>query len=204
MRKLANILMSLPLILAFSMYMFAQGGGGAGGAGGSGGGSSSAGAGAGAPGAGGTAGTSTSEAPPAQGAVRAGSHSKKTLTGCVQSSGKEYMLQENDGKIAMLGGESVSSYVGQQVKVRGDFETGQAPPAQGANTNNSSTSTSSSSNTSSTAAAGGNTPTGNTIGSSGEGAKTKATDHPGQTFVVHHVDKISDQCNTGGNGSMSH
>ncbi|HZU44328.1 MAG TPA: hypothetical protein VE994_16755 [Terriglobales bacterium] len=201
MRKLGKILMTFPLVLVFSMYMFAQGGGGGGAGGAAGGASAGQSGGGGAPTAGSNVGTSTSEAPPAQGAVRAGTHANKTLTGCIQSSGNEYMLQEDNGKIAMLAGESVSSYVGQKVKVRGDFETGQAPPVQGANTNGSS---SSSSNTTSTAASSGNTGATNTIATGGENAKTKATDHPGESFVVHHVDKLSGECNSSGNSGMSH
>ena len=193
MRKVRNVLMSLPLILAFSMYMFAQGGGGGGAGGGgvagNGGGTGHA---AGAPGAGSSVGTSTSEAPPAQGAVRADTHGNKTLKGCVQSSGSEYMLQEDNGKTALLAGESVSSYVGQEVSLRGSFETGQAPPVQSAS------GTSGSNNSSATAGSSNSTTPGNTVATAGEGGKAKATDHPGQSFVIHHVDKVSDQCKSGG------
>lgn len=200
MRDLRKLLMSLPLLLAFSMYMFAQGGGGGGGGAASGGAGGATG-GHSAPGEGSSVGTSTSEAPPAQGAVRADTHSNKTLSGCVESSGDQYLLREDNGKTAMLAGKDVSSYVNQQVKLRGDFELGTPPPANSPNSSSNSTNNGAVASSTSSGGPGG----ASNITTGGEGVSSKPTDHPKSAFVVHHVEKVSDQCkNAGGSSGMSH
>lgn len=147
-----------------------------------------------------------------QGASESGSHKGgKSLKGCVQQSEGAYLIQEDNGKTAMLVGQDMSGYVGQEVKVHGSFHKGGTRPAtKGAGFGGATGSAGNSSDQ-------GNNSANGSAGVSDSGMATKpvappgqatastATDHPDENFVVSKVDKLSDQCkNLGGESGKTH
>src|SRR5207248_9681257 len=58
------------------------------------------------------------------GMSNSGKKDEKTLKGCIESQGGQYILQEKHGKTAMLSGQDLSSYAGKEVKVRGSWQSG--------------------------------------------------------------------------------
>ncbi len=138
-----NWLMVAPLMLAMSMWVYAQAGGAAG-SGGSGGatagqhsGTMGAGSNPNAPGAAntdqmGNPGQNPSAAPGDMSSGQAGNSTAnnnnaggKTLKGCIRSENGQYLLEEKGGKVAELsGGPDLSAHVGHQVKVHGNWEKG--------------------------------------------------------------------------------
>jgi len=61
--------------------------------------------------------------PPATDADAA-NKTNKTLRGCVQSQGGQYVLESKKGKAVALTGEDVSAHVGHEVSLKGTWETG--------------------------------------------------------------------------------
>jgi hypothetical protein len=136
----------------------------------------------------------------------------KTLKGCIRSEGGQYMLEEKGGKMAALSSsEDLSSHVGHQVKVHGNWQKG------GVSANNSGMSASTSpatnaggnagANTSGTVASGsepGNASGSATASTSGASAQnntgssdnaSRKMDHSGKTFQVSNLEMVSETCN---------
>ena len=67
---------------------------------------------------------------------------EKTLKGCVESQGGQYVLETKKGSIALMG-QDVSAHVGHEVKVKGNWEKGSASNTGAAGTAESSSSASS-------------------------------------------------------------
>ena len=201
MKDRAKLLMSLPLVLALSLYMYGQSS------------SSSSSAGMGSS----SQSASTNSSQDSQNNQATTSDSKsdhkggKTLKGCVQQSEGVYLIQEDNGKTAMLKGEDVSGYVGQEVKVHGSFHKGgTAPSTPGAGfggATGSAGNSSSQGNNSANASAGVSDSGMATkpVAPPGQATSTSATDHPDENFVVTKVDRLSDQCKRAvGNPGKSH
>jgi hypothetical protein len=207
MRHQARWLMTLPVVVAFSLCMYAQtssssastSGGSQSGA------SSNSGMATGTQNSQSNMGTSGAQASD-QGTAESGSHKGgKSLKGCVQQSEGAYLLQEDNGKTAMLTGQDMASYVGQEVKVHGSFHKGGSRPATAGagfgGATGSAGNSSSEGNNSANASAGmsGSGMATRPVAPAGQATSSTATDHPDENFVVNKVDKLSDQCkNLGG------
>ncbi|HEX6465724.1 MAG TPA: hypothetical protein VFZ99_00375 [Terriglobales bacterium] len=146
---------------------------------------------------------------------------EKSLSGCIRSNNGSYMLQEKNGKMAMLNSsQDLSAHVGHTVKVRGTWEKGTGGMASGsANSGASNTSSgtmssnSGSTDTSNTAGTGSassnssgtmsnNTNTANTQASTSSDMKKMKWDHKNGSFNVSSVDMVSDTCQMGDMSSM--
>lgn len=99
---------------------------------------------------------------------------EKTLKGCIQSENGKYMLEEKNGKMAMLkSSEDLSAHVGHEVKVHGMWQNGMSADASaGGGMSNSS---------------------GNMSGS----MSSDKADHAGKIFMVGKLDMVSDTCKMG-------
>jgi hypothetical protein len=64
---------------------------------------------------------------------------EKTLKGCVESQGGQYVLETKKGNVALMG-QDVSAHVGHEVKVKGNWEKGSAGNTSAAGTAESSAS----------------------------------------------------------------
>lgn len=121
-----------------------------------------------------------------------GMKGEKSLKGCIQSQNGGYVLQEKDGKMAMLNSsQDLSAHVGHTVKVHGMWENGSSNSGSMSSGSNSSATTPSSSSTMPS-----NSESGSSMGSMGK------MDHSGQSFMVNKLDMVSDQCKMDKN--MSH
>ncbi len=202
MRNGTKLLMSLPLVLALCLYMYGQTS------------SSSSTSGMGSSQ---SASTTNANSQGTQGDQGMSSNSNsdhkdgKSLKGCVQQSEGVYLIQEDNGKTAMLTGQDMSAYVGQEVKVHGSFHKGgTAPATKGAGFDGATGSAGNSSSQGNNAANGstGMSDSGmatKPVAPPGQATSTTATDHPDQNFVVSKVDKLSDQCKSAvGNPGKSH
>lgn len=203
MRNRTKLLMSLPLVLALSLYVYGQTS------------SSSSSGGAGTSSQSATTATGTSQETQNNQVTSSDSKSDhkggKSLKGCVQQSEGAYLIQEDNGKTAMLTGQDMSTYVGQEVKVHGSFHKGgTAPATKGAGFGGA---TGSAGNSSSQGNNSANASTGvsdsematKPVAPPGQATSTSATDHPDENFVVSKVDKLSDQCKSAvGNPGRSH
>lgn len=99
---------------------------------------------------------------------------EKTLQGCIQSENGKYMLQEKNGKMAMLkSSEDLSAHVGHEVKVHGMWQNGMSADAS---------------------AGGGMS---NSSGSMSGSMSSDKTDHAGKIFMVGKLDMVSDTCKMG-------
>lgn len=114
-----------------------------------------------------------------------GMKGEKTLKGCIQSQNGGYVLQEKDGKMAMLNSsQDLSAHVGHTVKVHGMWEkSGSSNSGSMSSGSNSNATTSSSSTTMPN-----NSQSDSAMGSMG------SMDHSGQSFMVNKLDMVSDQC----------
>jgi hypothetical protein len=202
MRKWAKLLMSLPLVFALSAYVYSQ--------------TSSSSSSSGMGSSNQSASTASGSTQDTQNNQAATSETKsdhkggKTLKGCVQQSEGAYLIQEDNGKTAMLTGQDLSGYVGQEVKVRGSFHKGgTAPATAGAGfggATGSAGNSSSQGNNSANASAGtsDNEMATKPVAPPGQATSTSATDHPDENFVVSKVDKLSDQCKSAVGNPKSH
>ena len=200
MKRQVKLWMSLPLVLALSLYVYSQ---------------TSSSSSSSTMGSSQSASTTTSQ--DNQGSQAATSDSKsdhksgKSLKGCVQESKGAYLIQEDNGKTAMLTGQDMSGYVGQEVKVHGSFHKGgTAPETAGAGfggATGSAGNSSSQGNNAANASAGtsDNEMATKPVAPPGQATSTTATDHPDENFVVSKVDRLSDQCKSAvGNPGKSH
>ncbi len=209
MRHRARWFITLPVLVAFSLCMYAQTASSS--ASMSGGSQSSASSNSGM-----AAGTQNSQTDMGasgaqasnQSAAESGSHKGgKSLKGCVQQSEGAYLLQEDNGKTAMLAGQDMATYVGQEVKVHGSFHKGGTRPATagaGFGGATGSAGNSSSQGNNSADASAGMSDSGmatRPVAPPGQATSSTATDHPDENFVVSKVDKLSDQCKSLGGKS---